>query len=247
MKNILLLVFSLFAFLVNAQDDSRSLLRGKVLYRDVNVANENVINTTSENATITNENGEYIIPVKLGDELVFTAINYQIKVVKITEEILQNNRLVVEVTEKVTELDEVVVTPEDQKRFLELKNEEFKKVEYEIDRGSKVENIALSQSERGLQDGINFVNIFKAIAKSVKKEKGEESNLVVSKVLRQVYDDRFFVHDLKIPQDKIDAFLFYCDTKIPAKTMLKKENEFQLIDSLVNLSKSFTKDLDEKK
>ncbi len=247
MKNILLLVFSLFAFLVNAQDDSRSLLRGKVLYRDVNVANENVINTTSENATITNENGEYTIPVKLGDELVFTAINYQIKVVKITEEILQNNRLVVEVTEKVTELDEVVVTPEDQKRFLELKNEEFKKVEYEIDRGSKVENIALSQSERGLQDGINFVNIFKAIAKSVKKEKGEESNLVVSKVLRQVYDDRFFVHDLKIPQDKIDAFLFYCDTKIPAKTMLKKENEFQLIDSLVNLSKSFTKDLDEKK
>ncbi len=247
MKNILLLVFSLFAFLVNAQDDIRSLLRGKVLYRDVNVANENVINTTSENATITNENGEYTIPVKLGDELVFTAINYQIKVVKITEEILQNNRLVVEVTEKVTELDEVVVTPEDQKRFLELKNEEFKKVEYEIDRGSKVENIALSQSERGLQDGINFVNIFKAIAKSVKKEKGEESNLVVSKVLRQVYDDRFFVHDLKIPQDKIDAFLFYCDTKIPSKTMLKKENEFQLIDSLVNLSKSFTKDLDEKK
>ncbi len=247
MKNIFILAFFLFAFLVNAQDDNRSLLRGKVLYRDINVENENVINTTSENATITNENGEYTIPVKLGDELVFTAINYQIKVVKITEEILQNNRLVVEVTEKVTELDEVVVTPEDQKRFLELKNEEFKKVEYEIDRGSKVENIALSQSERGLQDGINFVNIFKAIAKSIKKEKGEESNLVVSQVLRQVYDDRFFVHDLKIPQDKIDAFLFYCDTKIPAKTMLKKENEFQLIDSLVNLSKSFTKDLDEKK
>lgn len=244
-KKLLSLVLFLALFSASAQDDERRLLLGKVLYRNTSVSNENVINTTSERATITNDRGEFAINVKVGDELVFTAVNYQLKLVKITEEILANNRLVVEVNEKVTELDEVIVTPEDQERFLQLKNEEFKEYEYEIDRGTEVQNIALSRAERGMTDGINFANIFRAIFKS--KEDTEETGpkLLVSDVLRQVYDDEFFVVDLKIPQDKIDAFLLYCDTRMPAQSLLRKENEFQLIDSLVNLSKSFLKELNE--
>lgn len=112
----LLVVFVLTAFVMpaRAQEDDRTLLRGTVLYRNSVVPNENVINTTAQLATITNERGEFTIPVKVGDELVFMAVNYQLQMVKVTEEILKNNRLVVEVTEKVTELDEVVVSPEDQ-------------------------------------------------------------------------------------------------------------------------------------
>ncbi|MEM9650431.1 MAG: hypothetical protein AAF969_18300, partial [Bacteroidota bacterium] len=92
-------------------------------------------------------------------------------------------------------------------------------------------------------DGINFVNIFKALMKS-KKEDGEETKpLLVSEVLRQVYDDEFFVVDLKLPQDKIDAFLLYCDDKVPSNTLLRKENEFQLIDFLVTHSKTYLSEL----
>ncbi len=244
-KKLLSLLFLLSLFSVAAQDDYRRLLLGTVLYRNTAVSNENVINSTSERATITNEQGEFAINVKVGDELVFTAVNYQIKVVTVTQEILDNNRLVVEVNEKVTELDEVIVTPEDQERFLKLKNEEFKEYEYEIDRSTEVENIALSQAERGMTDGINFANIFRAIFKSKAETEETGPKLLVSDVLRQVYDDEFFVQDLKLPQDKIDAFLLYCDTRMPAQSLLKKENEFQLIDSLVNLSKSFLKELNE--
>jgi hypothetical protein len=60
-----------------------------------------------------------------------------------------------------------------------------------------------------------------------------------------VYDDEFFVVDLKLPQDKIDAFLLYCDDKIPSQTLLRKENEFQLIDFLVTQSKAFLTELNE--
>ena len=90
-----------------SQDDDRSFLRGQVLYRNSYVPNENVINATSEFATITNDQGEFLIKVKLNDELVFTAINYQLRIVKITEEILKRGRLVIEVNEKVTELVEI--------------------------------------------------------------------------------------------------------------------------------------------
>ncbi|RKR06956.1 carboxypeptidase-like protein [Maribacter vaceletii] len=245
MKNVLILAF--FISIVSYAQEDRSLLRGKVLYRDISVPNENVINSTSEMATITNTNGEFAIKVKEGDELVFTAVNYQLKVVRITTEILKNNRLVVEVNEKVTELEEVVVTPEDQERFLAMKNEKFKEIEYETDRTTEVENVAISQSERGLKDGLNFVNIFRAMFKSSSENKEEEGpKLKVSQVLRQVYDDQFFVSDLQIPQDKINAFLFYCDARMPAKSLLKKENEFQLIDALVNHSKTFLTEINAK-
>lgn len=231
-----------------SQDNDRVILRGKVLYRDVNVPNENVINSTSEMATITNDNGEYQIRVKVGDELVFSALNYQLEIVKITEEILKRNRLVIEVKEKVTELEEVVVTPENQERFLEMQNSKLEeKFEYDTDRSSEVENIALSQQQRGMRDGLNFVGLFKALLKATKKEKIEEREpLKVSDVMRQVYDDEFFVMDLNLPQDKIDAFLFYCDTRMPAQSLLKKENEFELIDFLVTHSKTFLQELDDK-
>ena len=59
------------------QDDERRLLMGKVIYKNINVANEYVVNSTSEKATVTNEEGEFAIEVKVGDVLAFTAVNYQ--------------------------------------------------------------------------------------------------------------------------------------------------------------------------
>jgi len=227
--------------LMRAQDDDRVLLRGQVLYRNSNVANENVINSTAETATITDDDGRFAILVKEGDELIFTSLNYQIEIVPITREILENNRLVVDVNEKVTQLDEVVVSPEDQERFIQLKNEEFKQYAYETDATSEITNIALDPTVRGMQDGLNFVNIFKALSKLGAEEnpEGVRDSLQLSHVLRQVYDDRFFVNDLKIPQDKIDDFLFYLDGKAPARSLLQKDNEFQLIEFLVTESKSY--------
>ena len=244
-KILLAFLLVLTISLVTGQDNERRLLMGKVIYQNIPVANEYVINTTSEKATITNDQGEFAIEVLLGDELAFTAVNYQYKLVSITQEILDNNRLVVSVNEKVTQLDEVVITPDDPESYLKVKNEEFKGFEYEIDRETEVENVAMSDLDRGMQDGVNFVNIFRAIFKSKEITPEEGPKLKVSQVLRQVYDDQFFVEDLKLPQDKIDAFLFYCDTKMPATTLLRKENEFQLIDSLVNHSKTFLAGLNE--
>ena len=245
---LLVLISFLSVLTTYAQEEERSLLRGQVLYRNSFVPNENVINTTSEMATITNDKGEFAIHVKVDDELVFTAINYQLMVVKITEEIISNNRLVVEVNEKVTQLDEVTVSPEEQAEFLKLKNEEFKEFQYETDQTAEVVNVAMDDpGSRGLSDGLNFVNIFKALFRSDKDADQTRAPLKVSSVLRQVYDDEFFVVDLGLPQANIDAFLQYCDTKIPPQSLLRKDNEFQLIDFLVTQSKLYLKEFEAEK
>ncbi len=243
-KPFTLLILLLSVGLSRAQEDQRHLLRGQVLYRNSNVPNENVINSTAELATITDAQGHFAIPVKVGDQLVFTSLTYQLEYVEITEAILENNRLVVEVNEKVTELDEVVISPENQERFIQLKNEEFKGYEYETDPSTEVENIALDQTVKGMEHGLNFVNIFKALASlGAEKDSVQRQRLQVSEVLRQVYDDRFFVEDLHIPQDKIEDFLFYIDEKTPAYSLLLRDNEFQLIEFLVSESKTYLKQM----
>ncbi|MEM9001529.1 MAG: carboxypeptidase-like regulatory domain-containing protein [Bacteroidota bacterium] len=243
-KALFFLVLVCFSTLVYGQDDGRELLRGQVLYRGNYVPNENVVNSTSGFATITDENGQFLIWVKAGDQLVFTAVNYQLQIVDVTQELLDNKRLVVEVTEKITQLDEVVVSPENQERFLQVKNEKFKGFEYEIDRSTEVENVAYTSQNDRIEGRLNFVNIFKAMFTARNQDTGQErAPLKVSEVLRQVYDDEFFVVDLRLPQDKIDAFLVYCDDKVPTQSLLRKENEFQLIDFLVTHSKTFLAEL----
>ncbi len=245
-KPILYLFFLFFALVITAQETDRQLILGQVLYRGSNVINENVYNSNTEVGTVTDEDGRFSILVKLGDKLLFTAVNYELMVFDVTQEMLDKNRLVVEVTEKVTALDEVVVGPENQEKFLEIKNEKFKEFEYEIDRGTEVQNVAyLTQNDR-IEGRINFVNIFKAIINSKNKEAEEGKDpLKLSDVMRQVYDDDFFVTDLKLPQDKIDAFLLFCDDKVDAKSLLHKDKEFQLIDVLVTHSISFLESLEE--
>ena len=244
MNYVLLGLFMCLGVSVFSQE--RILLRGKVMYRDSNVINENVLNITAEQATITNENGEFEIMVALGDELVFTAVNYKITAILVSQEILDNNRLVVSVDEKVTALEEVVVGPENTEKFLALKNDRFKGYDYEIDRSTEVDNIAEAGSVQGMQNGLNFVNIFRLLFQNKDKENtGTLPTLKLSEVIRQLYEDSFFIDDLQLKATQIEPFLYYLDAQPTPRSLFKKENEFQLIDFLVNESQSFLKTTDE--
>ena len=76
------------------------------------------------------------------------------------------------------------------------------------------------------------------------KEGTQESRTIkVSEVLRQIYDDQFFVLDLQLPQDKIDDFLIFCDDRLPSQSLLQCSNEFELIDFLVKQSKLYLEGL----
>jgi hypothetical protein len=219
-------------------------LKGQVLYRNSFVSDEAVVNSTRELSTITDENGAFSIEVAVGDELVFTAVNYQLEVIKITEDILKNGRLVVEVTDKVRQLDEVVLTPDNQEAFIELKNEEFQGFEYEVDRASAVDNIALSPAVRGMRDGLNAVSVFKLLKSLLASNDQQDTpSLKLSEALEKVYDERFFIEDLNLQRAQIPDFLAYCDARVPAFQLLRKENEFELLEFLVTTAEAFKEEM----
>ena len=239
--NIFLLIAINFSY---SQDDYRTWIKGKVLYKNVNVNSANVINNTSQQATTTNEEGEFEIEVKLNDKLIFSSVQYQIRELNITKEILQKNRIVIDVNEKVTELDQVVVTPDDKEKFLDLKEEEFKRFDYTFDKSTRVNNVI--NEEGKLKNGVNFVNLYRLISKSISDQSQAKSvnfKYRPSDLLRELYDDIFFTKNLMIPDDKINEFLLYCDDNFPDRILLQKDNEFELIEFLVKQSKKFVKSI----
>ena len=240
----------IFLFLVSNlvfSQDERTWIRGKVLYKNINVVSANVVNNTSGQATITNEDGEFEMKVRLNDRLVFSSVQYEIRSTTIDKDILQKSRLVIDVNEKVTILDEVVVGPENTEKFLDLKKEEFKKVDYIADKSTRIKNEILKAGT--FNNGLNFINLYKAIAKSSNKVELDKKNInslkyKPSDLIREVYDDSFFVTTLGIKKDNISEFLLYCNDRFPSKVLFKKSNEFQLIDFLINQSEKFKKILE---
>mgnify|MGYP001348233538 FL=1 len=147
-----------------------------------------------------------------------------------------------DVNEKITVLDEVVVSPTRPEKFLDLQEEEFKKFDYTSDKSTRVENEILRKNQ--LYEGVDFVNIFKLMYKSLRKKKadeGDEFTYAPSDVIRQIYPDAFFTTQLNIPPNKIGLFLEYIDGRLQTKDLLKKENEFQLMDFLIKQSEKFAK------
>ena len=61
MRKTISILIILSAVFGTAQQDYRTWLIGKVLYQDSSVVAANILNTNSEQATITDDNGEFAI------------------------------------------------------------------------------------------------------------------------------------------------------------------------------------------
>lgn len=236
MKFKLLIFFLVFQLIAFAQD--RIPIKGRLIYRNINVVAANVVNITAQINTITDGEGAFEIPVKTGDEVVFSSVQYMIRTVEITPEIIQKNRLIITVNEKINALEEVVITPDDAEKFLNLKEEEFKGFDYERDKSTRLENTIVRQGQ--LNNGLNLINVAKLIAQIVSKKTEEEKrNLKPSEVLSYVFDISFFKSDLELRDDQIVGFLEYIDDNLPSQKLLNQSQQFQLIDYLITQSKKY--------
>ncbi len=241
MKNTtFLVVWLLLGATLWAQN--RIPIKGKLLYKNTDVVAANVVNNTALSTTITDAEGEFEIDVAAGDELIFSAVNIRIKAVKITPEIIAKKRLVVSVTENITALDEVVITPDNAEKFLDLKEEEFKGFDYTQDKSTRVINKLADN--RQLTNGIDFVNLAKLLAKALSNKTEEEKmKLKPSEILPYVFEDSFFEQDLALQKDQVVGFLEFIDTQLKSSDLLKQSQQFMLIDFLIDKSKEYKKNL----
>lgn len=198
------IIFFLFLFFLYsfsfAQEEK--LISGKIVVVDAKVSGVTILNLTNEKETITDSLGNFKILVKKDDLLIFFAPHLDKMRKLIDDDAYKNPLLKIEMTSKVTELDEVVVTNYSHINAYNL--------------GITPTRLkTLTPAERGKYS-------FEPRALEF------EEKLMIIRKLETLFDNNFFEQKLKIQNGMTKAFLFYCVEEKSFMSFTKRNNKDQI-------------------
>lgn len=254
MKTLALLTLLLFTGICSAQITERTMIDGKIT---VPVGDDpegiTIFNISSNQGTISMDDGTFRIPVAVGDELTFSALQFQEFKVVIDQRVMEAEELNVFISEAVTELPEVSVgepdlsgnievdvnrIPVEEANLPDVTAAEINDHEWNFrpDEQTTPENAAMQASL--MEDGMNFANIFRGIY-SRRLAAINSSSEPVEEDMRRLYDDDFFQEHLDIKQENIHDFILYAEENGLTTEMVEEGNELDLIEFLVDQSRQY--------
>ncbi|MBL0735875.1 hypothetical protein JI750_03185 [Flavobacterium sp. GN10] len=238
MKVKLLTTISFFTYQLSISQTEK-LLHGKVLSQNNILSNVEVINKTAKTSTRTNEFGEFSILVKEQDSVLFFSKDYLFTRLKITLKDLEKRYLIIEMTPKAEELENVIVSRSifnktDIKKIANNKEEinEIKNRKQFDEVTSKV-----TVYDGRIKNGLNFgYPIFDKPKKKIEPRDDRFKKLVIASC-----SPDFFIKNLKIKPEEKEIFLKFCIADPKSNTLLEKSNDLELIDFLYTKNEEFKK------
>ena len=244
-KPLILLTFLLFLAALNAQE-KRIFIIGKTVLDSLPVIDVHVINQNTKVGTVTNDNGVFEIPVKLGDSLFFSHLNLQDKLLIITDKLLSNKKNIISLDEKTIVLNEMILEKQRSIFYQDPEITSYKgpvvtakslNLPYANTIVKKDKSVIKFRSGGviSLDNLINSINGNKKREKLLKKLVSEDEML---EKIRKHFTDDFFITDLNIKKDYINQFLNDCiDKNIIA--IFKSDNKIKLTNLLIEESTLF--------
>ena len=206
-----------------------------------------VFNKTYNKYTITDEDGAFQILVRINDTLVFSAIQFELKEVVISESIINDMLLSVLLKEQVNELDVVYIKPNLSGDLLaDSKHIKTKSVVTAKTLGlPNAHVIPPTQAERKLytathsDGGVDaIINAISGRTKMLKKMAGyaKKTNLENSVVSSF---SQIMMNDFKIPEDKLFDFLYYASSDALFSQIVKTNSNIIIYDFIKAKSKTY--------
>lgn len=215
MNKVLLLFFLLVGQLLIAQNDT---IIGVVKAENVSVEGIHVLNLVNENATVTNEKGEFSILAKEDDLLVFSAIHLEYARKTVSKSDIQTKSMTITMIAKTTELEEVVVT-----EYAKINAQDLGIINYTPKRLTPAER-RLYTAQSGVLDPL--LNWISGRTKGLKKELEVSKKEIYLVSLNDMFDDKYFLETLKIPEIYIEGFKYYCvEEGLLINSLLTKNKE----------------------
>lgn len=230
-------------------------LKGKVINPTDNDG-VHVFNKTHQKYTITDQNGEFEIQAKVNDTIVFTAVQFQLKSIVLTEEAIDED-LYVLLKEQLNELAEVYIGYKltgnlstdvqniKTKRKVDY-NTQFKGLALSIsplppDGQSKVINEALPKRD----GGANLMPLVTGLIKMIGGKKAPERKTIVKRpvltvaYLKMNFGERFLIKDLQLKEEDYERFVEFCQVDMLSNSYFLADNKFMLVDRMLTLRKKF--------
>ena len=208
-------------------------IRGKITADSVAVDRINIVNITTEKATVSDAKGFFTIPVKEGDVLVFTAVNLEGLRRKITKEDLIEEVLTVIMLPKSIILNEVVVNESS------ITAESLRIIPYGQKNYTPSERKLYTATSGGGIDGLlNMISGRKAMLKKEIIVEKKEQLLARIDVL---FEDKYYTETLRIPSDYIKGFQYYCVDDVAFANALRAKNKTLIMFLIVKLAENYNK------
>jgi len=254
MKNVILLFMLASITTVFSQIPERLLLKGKInVPQNAEASNINIYNKNTLKGTTTNSIGEFLIEVKEGDHIILSSIQFQDFEIEISKEMMKERDIVIRINENVNQLNEVTVSSSRLSGDLRVdirkigvedsglnmdEDEVINTYDANLTTGTQIRAENIGIQEEYLQNGMDFVKIFKNYIQKPKDKKAKELDDLDVEV-RKMYDNDFFKEYLNVEPENINEFIYYAETHGLTEKMLKKGNEMELIQFLVDVSEQF--------
>lgn len=259
LKSKLLFIALLFlSFLVGAQNPFSKEFKGVIVSKSGDVAATHVQNKTTKRATITDVSGHFTIQASVQDTVIISAIQFKKKVIVVTTAMLQSSLIQIPLEDTLTELDEVVVMPYNlsgdiSKDLNTLKTEQVVTASTLGLPNAYVKPI--SKAERDLFEatsggaGIPLNPILNAISgrtKMLKNRVKRNKKYERTQRVRAFYVDSLFITDLKIPKEKIEDFMYFCEVDTSFQTVIDSHDHLKIWGYLERKSKVYRENNEQK-
>ena len=206
-------------------------IRGKITADSVAVDRITIVNVSTEKTTVSDVNGFFTIPVKEGDDLVFTAVNLEGLRRKINKQDMLQEVISVLMIPKSIVLKEVVVNES------AISAESLGIIPYGQKKYSAAERKLYTATSGGGIDGLlNTISGRKAMLKKEIIIEKKEQLLARIDVL---FEDKYYTETLRIPEDYIKGFQYYCVDDAAFANALRDKNKTLVMYLIVKLAENY--------
>ncbi|WP_348797787.1 carboxypeptidase-like regulatory domain-containing protein [Flavobacterium adhaerens] len=235
--------------LVIAQSGDVKLISGQVTSGNLSsIEGVTITNTSSKIMVVSDQQGNFSILVNEGDILSFSAINYETLRKIINKKDFEVARIVADLTPKNIELKEVIVN---QYSTITAKNLGI----------IPKDQVSLTTAERRLQTAGDFkpihllgllggalavdpiLNAINGRTKMLKKELAVEKKEFLMQKLEHLFEDKYYIEKLKIPEDMIRGFQYYCVEDLDFARSLNDKNKTMSMFLIVGLASRFNENI----
>ena len=227
MKNWFVVLLFFGTISIWSQTSNEKLLHGKIVADSASVFGIDVVNLGNEKVTVTNSKGEFSILAKADDILVFSSMTLEMRRMLVDQDDLKSETITIYMTPKINELNEVIV----KKNAAEGTSIFYVRKHY-----TPAERKLYTATSGLLDAPINWLS---GRTEMLKKEIIVERKERLLDKVGILYDDKYYIQTLKIPEIYIDDFQRYIIEDREFTAALKVKNRTMMLFLISKLAVNY--------
>ncbi|MSP85457.1 MAG: hypothetical protein EXR18_06510 [Flavobacteriaceae bacterium] len=210
-----------------SQTGNEKLLLGIIIADSVSVVGIDVVNLGNEKVTVTNNKGRFYILAKADDILVFSSMTLEMKRFLVDEDNLKSETITIYMTPKINELNEVIVKKNATEGISIIPGQKHY---------TPAERKLYTATSGILDAPLNWLSGRTEMQKKEVVVERKERMLYKVGVL---YDDKYYIQTLKIPEIYIDDFQRYLIEDKEFAAALKVKNRTMMLFLISKLAVNY--------